>query len=137
MEVLDQQANKKIPTTDPVISTVTDAAAGLNKVSLKFIESKKKSSHYGDWIEYNFILDCDLTSNTVTCLLSRFQEIVEFLKKLTELKIGSIGIQETKCDEPQHLYFGIYIIKDVGSLRNIPEYDMTKEIINLIENDEL
>lgn len=126
-----------------------DAIDGLNEVwqtvktSLKFLELKKRSSCYGDWIEYNFVLDCNLTSDTPTCLLNRFLEISEFLKRLTELKLGanlnlsSMGIQEVKCDESGHLYFGMYIIKDVGCLRNIPEYDMTKDIINLIENDEL
>jgi len=28
-------------------------------------------------------------------------------------------------------------LKDVGADRNLPEYDMTKEIIDLIKNDEL
>lgn len=137
MVVLDQLENKKIPSNDPIIKAITESTEGLNNVSLRFIEVKKKNSYYGDWAEYNLVLDCYLTSNTCTSILSRFQDIVEFLKRLSELKLSSIGIQETKCDEPNHLYLGIYIIKDIGELRNIPEYDMTKEIINLIENDEL
>lgn len=137
MEVLDQQAYKKIPTNDPIIKAIMESTIGFKNVSLKFLESKKKSSRYGDWIEYNLVLDCFLASDTSVCILNRFLEIVEFLKKLSDLKLSSVGIQETKCDEPNHLYLGIYVIKDVGNLRNIPEYDMTKEIINLIENDEL
>lgn len=114
-----------------------DAADGLNKISLNFLEKKNRSSHYGDWVEYNFVLDCDMTSYTISCITARLQEIIDFLKKLSDLKIGSVGFQEVKCDEPRHLYFGIYVIKDVGNIRNIPEYNMTKEIINLIENDEI
>lgn len=137
MVVLDTQEDKKITTNDIIVKTIVEAAEGLKRVSLKFLEIKKRNTRIGDWVEYYFVLDCGLTSDTATCLASIFQEISDFLKKLTDLKINSIGLQETKCDDYSHLYYGMYILKDVGADRNIPEYDMTKEIIDLIKNDEL
>ena len=71
MEVLDQQAYKKIPTNDPIIKAIMESTAGFKNVSLKFLESKKKSSRYGDWIEYNLVLDCFLASDTSVCILNR------------------------------------------------------------------
>lgn len=137
MVVLDQRANKKITTNDVIVKAITEAAEGFSKVSLRFLEVKKRNTRIGDWIEYYFVLDCGLTSDTVACLASRFQEISDFLKKLTDLNISGAGLQEVKCDDYSHLCFGMYILKDVGQERNIPDDNMTKEIINLIENDEL
>ena len=34
--------NKKIPSNDPIIKAITESTEGLNKVSLRFIEVKKK-----------------------------------------------------------------------------------------------
>lgn len=138
MVVLDQLANKRITTNDPVVVAITDAAKEFkSNVSLRFLEVKRKTTKHGNWVEYNFVLDCKITSDTVICLASKFQEISNFLKKLTDLNISGAGIQEVKCDDYSHLCFGMYILKDVGQERNIPDDNMTKEIINLIENDEI
>ena len=45
MVVLDQLENKKIPSNDPIIKAITESAEGLNNVTLRFIEVKKKSNN--------------------------------------------------------------------------------------------
>lgn len=100
-----------------VRNEITKAILELNPeltpgINLKFLESKKRNTDNGSWVEYNVLLEIQKREETARYLSFAFENLSNLVKSLSDLNIESIGIDEMDCGESDYYYVLIYILSD-------------------------
>lgn len=103
-----------------IINSLTDKILNYNYaeetpgIRLKFLETRKKESEGGEWVNYNILLEADKYNDTPEYLkhiLSSVSKIVGTWEEETKL-IDVVGLQEVDSSEAEFYYILLYILGD-------------------------
>lgn len=100
---------KEVPLVNRILEFDYDKYPGIN---LRFLETKKKSLEFGDWIEFNILFEANKHEESVDYLSYLFKSISKIISSWSDISnIDVVGIQEVECAEPNY-YILIYILSN-------------------------
>ena len=87
---------------------------------LKFIESRAVDTEYGQWEEFNLLIEIKKVIESPRWLSHVFNILDVIGQSLKDLNVDRMGIQQVECGLPGYYYVLIYII-DNGREKENPE----------------
>lgn len=92
-------------------------------VSLKFLETRKRSEELGDWDSYYILFSALKYNDSIEYLDHVFKSISKIISDWSnKVEIDVIGLQEVDCSEAKYYYVLIYILSN-GRDKEIKEGD--------------